>query len=456
MILHLARHELRYLFIGLLVLFISSTVFFEYRLYTEKNEDIKFYYSSAAIGISSGVAFLTSVIVVKGTRERNDKSFTFLAIGLGFWFCAELIYDYYQIICRISEPYPTIADIIWIAGYFFLGAYFYKTIKVWRETKRVKFYSIFIASFIVVLLVGYHIYLNLFGMDYGSQTGQECLGPLQQFPPSNIIFDISYYLGNGAILIPALVTLSNLRVKDPFFLHRILISVGVIISFLFGDILFINYAGDFLLFDVFYIIGYICFTLALIWYYKLSQLMNKNIDICVKESDHLIRNVQQFIDKNMSEPKETDGIFENIHDATKIHDSLKKLLTTAKLEIQMLLSPMSLTYIIKNRDVYDLLLEKSKQSEMNIRLLLPYDNSMEPYISSIKNDSNNMIKIQYIRHEERPNQMILLADSKLVLNVTLRLNESREVLENATYSNKESIVLCYTNIIEYQSLVSEM
>ena len=437
MILHLARHELRYLFIGLLILFIFTTVFFEYVLYTEKSEDI-FHLLS----------FFLSYLA------RNDKSFTFLAIGLGLWFCAELLYMVYQVICKTGVPYPSIADFIWAAGYFFIGAYFYKTIKFWHETKRVKLYSIVIASFIIAGLVGSYIYLNLSRADDESQAEQECLGPLQQFPQSTIIFDLSYYLGDSAILIPALVTLSNLRIKDPFFFHRVLISIGVIISFLFGDILFINYANFGA--DVLYNIGYICFALALIWYYKISQLMNKNIDICVKESDDLIRNFQQFVDKNISEPKQIDGIFENIHDSTKIHDSLKKSLTTAKLEIQLLLSPMALTYIIKNRDVYDLLIEKSKQSQMNIQLLLPYDNSMEAYISSIKNDSNNMINIQYIRHEERPNQMILLADSKLVLNVTLRLNESREVLENATYSNKESIVLCYTNIIEYQSLVSDM
>jgi len=425
-------------------------------LYSTKNEDVKIFYSNAAIDISSGVAFLVSLIVIKTSSERNDKSFSFLAIGLALWFSAELMYTYYQIVCGISVLYPTIADFIWIAGYFFLGAYFYKTIKIWHETKRVKLYSIVIASFIIAVLVGNQIYLNLSGEDDGPQAVQECLGPLQHFPLSSTIFDLSYYVGNGAILIPALVTLSNLRIRDPFFLHRILISIGVVVTFLFGDILFINYAGDFLWYDVFYNIGYICFALALIWYYKLTQLMNKNIDLCVKENDDLLKNVQQFIDKNISEPKEIDGFFENIHDANKVYDYLKKLLSTAKIEIQLLLSPMSLMYIVRNMEIYDLLLEKSKQPEMNIRILLPYTLPMEPYISRIKNDSNDMIKIQYIRHEERPNQMVLLVDSKLVLSVTLRLNESREVLENATYSNKESIVLCYTNIIEYQSLVSEM
>ena len=274
-----------------------------------------------------------------------------------------------------------------------------------------------------------------------------------------MIFDLSYYLGNGIILVPALVTFSNLRIKDPFFLHRILISIGVILSFLLGDILFINYSGDFFysyFYDVFYNIGYICFALALIWYYKLSQLLNKNIDLCVKENNDLIKNVEPFIDKNIVESKEKVGIFENIQDANKIYEYLRKLLNTTKIDIQLLLSPISLMYIVRNREIYDLLLEKSKQPEINTRIALPYTESIEPYISRLKKESNNAFKVQYLRNEERPNQMVLLVDSKHVLNISLRINGSREVLESAIYSDKESIVLCYINIIEYQSLISEI
>ena len=168
------------------------------------------------------------------------------------------------------------------------------------------------------------------------------------------------------------------------------------------------------------------------------------------------KNVEQFIDKNIVESKEKDGIFENIHDPNKIYEYLKKLLNTAKIDIQLLLSPMSLMYIVKNREIYDLLLEKSKQPGINTRIALPYAESIEPYISRLKKESNNTFKVQYLRHEERLNRMVLLVDNKYVLSISLTINESREVLESAIYSDKESIVLCYINIIEYQSLISEM
>ena len=397
---------------------------------------------------------MVSLIVLRTTSARNDKSFTFLAIGLGLWFCAELLYMVYQVICKTGVPYPSIADFIWAAGYFFIGAYFYKTIKFWHETKRVKLYSIVIASFIIAGLIGSYIYLNLSRADDESQAEQECLGPLQQFPQSTIIFDLSYYLGDSAILIPALVTLSNLRIKDPFFFHRVLISIGVIISFLFGDILFINYANFGA--DILYNIGYICFALALIWYYKISQLLNNNLKHCIQQSDDMVKSMQRFIDKDNPEIKEPEGIFENIYNPTKAQDYLIRLLNEARKELQLVLLPIGVGYITKKIEVYNILLEKAKQSGLNIRVLLPYDKATEASISKLNYDSKYTIKIQYIRKWNKPNQIVLMVDNKLVLNLTLTKTDSGEDIKYAIYSSKESVVLCYTTMIEYQSLISDI
>lgn len=146
---------------------------------------------------------------------------------------------------------------------------------------------------------------------------------------------------------PALVILFSLRIKDPFFLHRILISLAVITIFI-GDILFIDYAGEYVVFyDMFYNFSYIC-AIALIWYYKLSQLLTRNIDFCIKESTDLIKRTQQFIDKDNSEingTKGPEGAFENIYDPNSAQDYLRTLLNDAQREIQVLLSPMAVEFI---------------------------------------------------------------------------------------------------------------
>jgi hypothetical protein len=186
---------------------------------SEKDEFIQISIDNIVIDVPSGIAFLASLLILKSKKEKYDKSFAFLAFGLGLWFCAELIYTYYSISC-LGIAYPTIADIFWAAGYFFIGTHLYKTFRVWNEAKRIKSYSIIIASVISAVLVGNHIYHILIAPETGSEVGPYCFEFLQQFPISATVFDFSYFLGDGIILIPALVILFNLRIRDPFFLHR--------------------------------------------------------------------------------------------------------------------------------------------------------------------------------------------------------------------------------------------
>ena len=61
-----------------------------------------------------------------------------------------------------------------------------------------------------------------------------------------------------------------------------------------------------------------------------------------------------------------------------------------------------------------------------------------------------------MRKRDKPNQIVLLADNKQVLNLILGKNDSTEEIKYAMYSNKESVVLCYISMIEYQSLMSEI
>jgi hypothetical protein len=81
-IFHLAQHELRYLFIELLILFISSSLFLFYVINLEKDNVIQITFSSIAIDASSGIAFLASLLILRSKKERYDQSFAYLAIGL--------------------------------------------------------------------------------------------------------------------------------------------------------------------------------------------------------------------------------------------------------------------------------------------------------------------------------------------------------------------------------------
>ena len=177
---------------------------------------------------------------------------------------------------------------------------------------------------------------------------------------------------------------------------------------------------------------------------------------CIQQSDDMVKSVQQFIDKGNPEIKEPEGIFENIYNPTKAQDYLIRLLNEARKEVQLVLLPIGVGYITKKIEVYNILLEKAKQSGLNIRVLLLYDKATEASISKLNYDSKYTIKIQYIRKWNKPNQIVLMVDNKLVLNLTLTKIDSGEDIKYAIYSSEESVVLCYTTIIEYQSLISDI
>lgn len=445
-------------------MFILSSFFLYYITFLEKNEEIRAIYSNIAIDLTSGAAFVASLLIVKSKKEVYDKSFLFLAIGMGLFFSAEVTYTFYQNICKIPVAYPTVADLLWLAGYPFLGAYFYKTIKILHETKRLKLYSIIIVSVITGGLVGNHIYVNFFTAQSESQIGPECLGPIQYIPRSGTIIELTYYIADGILLMPAVVILINLRIKDPFFIHRILISAAVIIIFL-GDIVFVDYQEGFwwswlllVVGDILYNFGYICFALGLIWYYKISQLLDKNLEHCIQQSDVMAKSIQQFIETDNSQLRDlkSEGIFENINDPIIAHVYFRRLLNDAKNVIQLALSPETIGLIMKKKEIYDPLLIKAKQPDVSISIFITYDKATDALISKISKDSGYKIKIQYIRKLYNPNQILLIVDNKFVLSLTIEKNESTEDIKSAMYSNKESVVSCYTTMIDYRSLLSEI
>ena len=64
----------------------------------------------------------------------RDKTHIFLTLGVASWFVAETIYTYYQLRLMVTTPFPSLADPLYIAGYVFLGYYFYSILKLLRKT----------------------------------------------------------------------------------------------------------------------------------------------------------------------------------------------------------------------------------------------------------------------------------------------------------------------------------
>ena len=79
-----------------------------------------------AAAIAAGLSVL--VICKQKTDGLIGKAYTFLGAGLVLFLVAEIIWSYYEIVLEIENPFPSIADALWLIGY---GLLFYFVFKMY-------------------------------------------------------------------------------------------------------------------------------------------------------------------------------------------------------------------------------------------------------------------------------------------------------------------------------------
>ena len=114
-----------------------------------------------------GLAIITLIQLYAIWRDSTqDKTahavWTYLLIGLALWTIADTIWAVYALFLNIEVPYPSVADGVWIAGYFllFVGLYaqfrtynIHPTWQVWQ--------NILIFTIALVALTGYFVILPI-------------------------------------------------------------------------------------------------------------------------------------------------------------------------------------------------------------------------------------------------------------------------------------------------------
>ena len=86
--------------------------------------DSKVIYSNWILIINSLIAAGLSAMILVKDKDREegevDKANILLAVGLVFWFIANLIWAYYELVLDIVSPVPSLADIFLLSAYGFL------------------------------------------------------------------------------------------------------------------------------------------------------------------------------------------------------------------------------------------------------------------------------------------------------------------------------------------------
>ena len=189
-------------------------------------------------------------------HSQYSKSFTFLAVGVGLWFTAEIIWTSYQVGVGIETPFPSLADGLWLVGYVPLAYHLYR-IYYTVTRKIVGGDTLVVLSAIVGVILAFLLYL-IFGLSSQHQ------GVLE------LIINLAYPVLDAILLIPAIVILWSFRRGEPAYTHWVMISL-FIISVTVADIGF-DYAlavdensasQQEWIWDMFYNAGYLSIARAL-------------------------------------------------------------------------------------------------------------------------------------------------------------------------------------------------
>lgn len=441
--------DLKILLIILIILSIISSILI-YVLTSTFNLELQFIFSNWIIDISAGLALISLLILILRERIRKSeaKKYVSLFIGILLWFSGEIVYTYYQTVLKIDIPYPSYADILWLLGYIFVGYYLYSAIYFWNKNKKFSENSVFIIIFFTTILIHLLVYSSI--IIYSTDIYL-------------ILVDILYHIADGAILIPALILLWNLRSQQTLFIHRTLISlfvilntfadVGYILSFNLGQNIAIEYAW---IWDIVYNFSYILLAGALFWYDEVLQILNKKIEQSIIANKKQLQYPLSEQDKSKTIENNNNNNTSYLYiDKEKIKDTVNTLINKSKTEISLLI-------YVQNKYNYDLiknlnLLLTDSNTNINnyLKIRILFDNSIN--LKLLSTNSTDLLNTEYRRIVKplRSDMLVFIIDKQHLILIDLKQHMDFNQLL-ATYSTNNNIIFQFYNLFDNLWCLSEL
>ena len=388
-------------------------------------------------GLSTVVA-ISILLRIRSLQIETDTALISLVIGIILWFSAQIIWTFYQIFLRIDIPYPSIADIIWFIGYFFIGIYIFKSFQYWNRKNPVKPILIFTISSITSIVVLYSLYLIY--LDWIIE-------------PEFFSITVSYIypIADAILFVPSILIIDSLHKKNKFYRHWIFISIfiifnivadyGFIYSYVLGEELVSSLSW---IWNSIYNLGFISLIGSLLWYDRISHFIDLNIkqNMIYTTKKYLYRsnNYQIYDDGNKKLYKE---FFKKIHDINELDKIIFENKKNIDSEILFLSSASnSNDFIIDNQTLLDLI-NKNISNKINFKILIK-----KQLLVNTRKYKN--CDIQYILKPIKANLIFIIIDRKSMI----MLENNKETKEIGIYTNNEDKITSYISIFENFWLLS--
>jgi ABC-type branched-subunit amino acid transport system substrate-binding protein len=209
-----------YFFLGVIITIVIGNSFI---IFAEP--DSKVIYSNWILIINSLIAVgLSAMILIKDkdrTEGEGNKANVLLALGLVFWFIANIIWAYYELVLDIVSPVPSLADLFLLSAYGFL---IYRLTIVYRKightTDRKLLFPIVIGTGLFLI---YILNLTLENTETSNFRG------LMLF-----VVTIAYPTLNSVLAVLALIILLGIKNERHHFIPWICELIGLL-AIVIGD-----------------------------------------------------------------------------------------------------------------------------------------------------------------------------------------------------------------------------
>lgn len=214
---------------------------------------------------TSGMAFATSLLFaqrLRSTKHRMSRAIGFLSLGLLLWFVAEGIWDYYFFVLGVDVPYPSVADVFYIAAYLPVG---YSLYLLSRQTSEFRQENRIVITTIAITIAAF--ITNVFILEIVDSA----IGFTQMSSDDLLllVISIAYPLLDGFLLVPAIIALYTLRRSREHFTWvllatAILVMVAADTGFGYTALVELEAVASDVTWDMLYAIGYILLATAMI------------------------------------------------------------------------------------------------------------------------------------------------------------------------------------------------
>lgn len=215
----------------------------------------------------ASMAFGIIVVYRQGIDGLFGRAFASLAAGVSLWAIAELIWAYNSIVLGIQVPFPSIADVLWLAGYAPLAFHLFSTSRFYGVRLRKK------STFAVALAVGVFSSAYIYSLIAASELS----GPDAAL---SLAITITYPVLDAIIVVPAVLSVLNSGKGELTAIPWIFISwiLTVIADALFGYTIVTNIAGDIQVWNFVYNGAYLSMAAGLYWHNKYFIIGDKKLD----------------------------------------------------------------------------------------------------------------------------------------------------------------------------------